>query len=86
MHYNKQVSKSDNKVRTVWKIVKDEMGKNSTVEENSSIKVNNSVTNSPKLIANPFNAYFLTIVEKIEQQYKEPNRGRGNTIHDQSSP
>jgi hypothetical protein len=52
IHYNKQISKSDNKVRTILKITKDKIGKHSTVEENPSIKVNNSAINRPKLIAN----------------------------------
>jgi hypothetical protein len=72
IHYNKQISKSDNKVRTVWKIVKDETGKHLTVEENPSIKVNNSVINSPKLTANSVNTYFLTIVEKPNNGTKSP--------------
>jgi hypothetical protein len=36
----------------MWKIVKDKIGKHSTVQENPSIQVNNSVINSPKLLAN----------------------------------
>jgi hypothetical protein len=44
--------------------VKDETGKHTTAEENPSIKVNNNVINSPKLIADSFNTYFLTVVEK----------------------
>jgi hypothetical protein len=65
IHCNKQISKADNKVRTIWEIVKDKTSKHSTAEENPSIKVNNSVVNSPKLMANTFNIYFLTIVEKL---------------------
>jgi hypothetical protein len=63
IHYNKQISKSDNKVRTIWKIVKDETCKPTTAEENPSIMVNNSIINNPKLIADSFNTYFLTTVE-----------------------
>jgi hypothetical protein len=70
IHYNKQISKSDNKVRTVWKIVKDETCKHATAEENPSIKVNNGVINNPKPIADSFNTYFLTIVEKLNKNTK----------------
>jgi hypothetical protein len=52
--------------------VKDETGKHSTVEENPSIKANNSVINSPKLIANLFNTYFLTAVEKLNNVTNSP--------------
>jgi hypothetical protein len=65
MHDNKQILKSDNKVKTIWKTVKDETGKHSTAEENPSIKIHNTVINSPKLTANSSNTYFVTIVEKL---------------------
>jgi hypothetical protein len=77
--------KADNKVRTICKIVKSEPGKHFTIEENPSVKVNSSVTNGPKLVANLFNTYFITTVEK-QQWYKELNKGRGNAIHDQNIP
>jgi hypothetical protein len=50
--------------------VKDETGKHTTAEENPSIKVNNSAINNPKLIADSFNSYFLTIVEKLNDHTK----------------
>jgi hypothetical protein len=34
MHYKKQILESENKVNTLWKIVKDKLCKHSTVEEN----------------------------------------------------
>jgi hypothetical protein len=64
------MSKSYNKVRSIWKIVKDETGKHTTTEENPSIKVNNSVINNPKLIADSFVTYFLTTVEKLNNDTK----------------
>jgi hypothetical protein len=39
MHYNKQILESNNKVKTIWKIVKGETGKHSTVEENPLIMI-----------------------------------------------
>jgi hypothetical protein len=54
IYYNKEISKSDNKVKTIWKIVKDKTGTHSMVEENPSIKINNNVINSTKIIANSF--------------------------------
>jgi hypothetical protein len=47
---------------------KDRTGKHSIAEENPSIKVNNNVINSPKLVANSFNTYFLITVEKTKVQ------------------
>jgi hypothetical protein len=58
----------DNKVITVWKIVKEEAGEHNTAEENPSRKVNNSVINSPKFIADSFNTHFQTAVEKLNRE------------------
>jgi hypothetical protein len=49
MYYDKYILESDNRVKAIWKIVKDETGKHSTVDENLSIKINSNVTNTPKL-------------------------------------
>jgi hypothetical protein len=46
---------SDNKVKTIWKIVRDKTGKHSRVEKNTSVKVNNNVINSPKVTTHSFN-------------------------------
>jgi hypothetical protein len=62
MHYNKQILESDNKVKAVWQIVKKEAGKFSTEEVTPSIKINENVIKSPKLIAN---SYPLTIIERM---------------------
>jgi hypothetical protein len=34
MYYNKQIFESDNRVKSIWKTVKDTTGKYSTAEEN----------------------------------------------------
>jgi hypothetical protein len=39
MHYTKQISGSDNKIKIIWKIVKRGTGKHSIVEEILSVKV-----------------------------------------------
>jgi hypothetical protein len=63
MHYNKLILQSENKVKSVWKIVKKETGKYSTKEVTPSIKINDSVIKYPKLIAYSF--FFLTIIERM---------------------
>jgi hypothetical protein len=65
IHYNKEILESNNKVKTVWKIVKKETGKYSTEEMTQSIKINDNATQNPKLLANTFNIYFLTIIERM---------------------
>jgi hypothetical protein len=65
MHFNKLVVESDNKVKTVWKIVKKETGKQSTDIEIPPIMINYNIVYDPKHIANSFNTYFLMTVERM---------------------
>jgi hypothetical protein len=65
MHYNRQILESKNKVKAVWKIVKKETGKYFTEEVTPSVKINGNAIQNPKLLANSFNAYFLTITERM---------------------
>jgi hypothetical protein len=70
-------------------IVEGKTSKHSTAEENPSIKVNNSVIDNTKLMANSFNTYFLTIVEKLNNDARNPTEEETiqyNTIHDQNNP
>jgi hypothetical protein len=60
MHYNKQLLDSNNKVKVVWKTVK-----YSTEEVTLSIKINDNAIQNPELLANSFNTYFLTIIERM---------------------
>jgi hypothetical protein len=64
MHYNKQILESNNKVKAVWKTVKKETRKYSRQEMTPSIKINDNVIKNPKLIANSFNTYSLTIFKE----------------------
>jgi capsular polysaccharide biosynthesis protein len=67
MHFNKLIVESDDKVKTVWKwkIVKQATLKQSTDIEIPPIKINDNIVNDSKHIANSFNTYFLTIVERM---------------------
>jgi hypothetical protein len=65
MHYNRQILESNNKVKAVWKIVKKETGKYSTEDVTPSIKINDNAIKNPKVLANSFNTYFLTIIERM---------------------
>jgi signal recognition particle GTPase len=65
MHYNKQLLESDNKVKVVSKIVKKETGKVSKEDVTPSINIIDNVIKNPKLIAHSVNTYFLTIVERM---------------------
>jgi hypothetical protein len=57
--------------------------KHSTTEENPSIKINNNVINSPKLITNSFHTQFLTIVDKMNNGTNIPtNEDAIQYVHD----
>lgn len=70
------ILKSNNKVKTILKIIKDRI-----VEENPSIKVNNYVINSFKLTENSFDIYFLDYW-KTEHWCKKPNWRSSNAVCD----
>jgi capsular polysaccharide biosynthesis protein len=65
MHFNKLIVESDNKVKTVWKIVKKETGKQSTDTAIQPIKVNDNIVHDSKHIANSFNNYFSMTVKRM---------------------
>lgn len=65
MHYSKQMLESDNKLKAIWKIVKQEIGKYSSEEVTPPIMMKDNVIKNPKLNANPFNTYFLTVMERM---------------------
>jgi hypothetical protein len=52
MYYKKQILGFDINVKGIWKIVTNEMGKYSAVEESLSIKMKNNILKSPKHIRN----------------------------------
>jgi hypothetical protein len=56
-------------IKTIWKIVKNETCKLFNAES-SSIKINNNIVNTPKLIANSFNTYFLSTVVQLYNDAK----------------
>jgi hypothetical protein len=60
-----QILESNSKVKAVWKTVKKETGKYSTEEVTPSIKINDNAIQNPKLVTNTFNSYFLTTIERL---------------------
>jgi hypothetical protein len=43
MHYNKQITGSDNKVKTICKTIKKKTGKHSAAEDGPSVKMNDNI-------------------------------------------
>lgn len=64
---DKQILKSENKVKTTWNIVKKELGKDSNYNNNTiTLKsVNNGKICKPELVADTFNKYFISVVDSL---------------------
>lgn len=60
-----EISTSDNKIKTIWNVVKRETGQPRTQEEDISIKVNGNLITQKSEVENIFNNHFLNVVEKI---------------------
>jgi hypothetical protein len=71
-YYNHLISSSDNKIKTTWKIIGTESGKNITNEHlpHNFIAGNNKI--SSKVAAQTFCNYFTTLAENLNLRYAEP--------------
>jgi integrase len=65
LQYEKQISPSYNKTKTIWNIVKSETGKKIRKEDTSLLHINGKIIQNQQIMANSFNDYFLKIPEKL---------------------
>jgi hypothetical protein len=70
-HYNRLIAKCNNKIKTIWNIIKKETGKVHSMEQVPFLLMNNEELTDPKNMANTFNTFFLTITEKLNIQQVE---------------
>jgi hypothetical protein len=61
----KKIADSNNKIKTIWDIVRSESGRKNKEEDILKINFNGKLTNNPKIISNSFNTYFLTMTDTI---------------------
>ena len=73
MHYNEIISKSKNKIKSTWNIIKNELGKGNRHNNIKSLEINNTVTNDPQEIANIFSNYFLSAADTVIKNTKKGN-------------
>jgi len=64
LHYNKLITNSNNRVKTMWNIVKKETQK-IRKDEILPMIVDGSVIEDHQIIANIFNTYFTTVTDKM---------------------
>jgi hypothetical protein len=70
MHHDDTISKSKNKLKTIWKIIKNETCNKDHKQTVQSLKVNNIITNNQETIANTFHKYFLSVADTILDNIK----------------
>lgn len=64
LQYINKLMKSNNKVKTMWKIINERTNKNvKKVKKNITLHLNNNVISDPKQTANIFNSFFASIGE-----------------------
>jgi hypothetical protein len=73
LYYNSKISKSNNKIKTIWDIIKTETCKNHTNKGTQLINIDGNLINNQQEIANHFNNYFLTVADRITSNIKNDN-------------
>ena len=68
MYYDKLISKSTNKTKTTWNIIKETINKKNSQNKITSMKINIKLINDPDVIANSFNSYFSSVAHKFIQK------------------
>jgi len=70
LYYNNKISKSNNKIKTTWDIIKVEACKNHTNKGTQLIKIDGKLITNLQSTVNSFNNYFLTVADKITSNIK----------------
>jgi hypothetical protein len=64
-HYNRIIAKSNNKIKTIWNIIKQETGKMHATEQMPSLLINDEKIEDPEKVADIFNSFFLSTAENL---------------------
>jgi hypothetical protein len=75
------ISKSKNKLKTTWKIIKKETGNNDNKKGVLSLKVNNTITNNQLTIADTFNKYLSVADTIIDDNINKDKNEPANNIN-----
>jgi len=70
LYYNNKVSKTNNKIKTTWDIIKTETCHNHTNKGTQLINIDGNLITNQQSIAGSFNNYFLTVADKITNNIK----------------
>ncbi|PNF20902.1 hypothetical protein B7P43_G11183 [Cryptotermes secundus] len=72
-HYSRQISKSSNKIRTIWNITKSVTGKFAKVNSVQELKVDGRITKNRQYIADFLNSFFISVAENNINKSLETN-------------
>jgi len=83
LYYNNKISKSNNKIKTTWVIIKTETCKNHTNKGTQLINIDGKLLTNQKSIASSFSNHFLTVADKITSNIKNEKTSLNcnNSIH-----
>jgi hypothetical protein len=65
LHYDKQITNSNNKIKTTRKIVNSEMHRKASTTTTESLSIDGMFINNQQHIADTFNNYFVSIADNI---------------------
>jgi hypothetical protein len=67
MEYDRHILNSNNLMRTSWKLINKELGKDRKIHRFQSLNINGMSTTNHQTIANAFNKHFTNIPTMISQ-------------------
>jgi hypothetical protein len=70
-HYCRLITKSDNKIKATWNIIKCESGKLHLTKQITSVLINSEKANDPKIAADALNTFFLQTTENLSLHQEE---------------
>jgi len=80
-YYNNLIINSNNKTRTTWKIINDNINKDHQQQDISYINIKGSITRNNQTIANTFNDYYSSVAQLLIENHNE-----SNTLNNKQNP
>jgi hypothetical protein len=78
LYYNKLLLKFNNTPKTTWNVVKTFTNNKDSINNISTININDKISSNPLVIANVFNIYFSSVAENLLIK-KFPGKNISNT-------
>ena len=79
MTYNTRILKSNNKSKTTWNIINDLLGKQHSTNEIQKLSIGNSHLTNQYDIADAFNNYFASMIDKMNNNKTCSTKARLHT-------